>query len=107
MNINLLNEKLIRVARTNRISDSVPYAFEKRILAHIRTQPALDTVAWWTRALWRAAVACVVVMLMFSAWPVATPNPSTPSNVTEVADFSIDLQTTLMASVDMDNDLIW
>ena len=36
MNINLLQEKLIRAARHHPPSEHVPYAFEQRIMARLR-----------------------------------------------------------------------
>lgn len=107
-NVNLLQEKLIRAAKTQSISDRVPYAFEKRILAHIRAQPVLDTIGLWTRALWRAAVPCVAVMLLFSVWPLTTTAPdAATTTVVDTADLGVELETTLMGSVSVDNDLIW
>lgn len=110
MNINLLHEKLIRAARSNPPSDHVPYAFEKRVLALIRTEPIIDTLAVWTRALWRASIPCVAVMLLFTVWAIRTPESTTSPDLVNLsvdADLGDDLETTLMASVSLDNDLPW
>jgi hypothetical protein len=104
MNINLLHETLMRAARSSRPSDRVPYAFEQRIMARIQAEPLLDVVSLWARALWRAAIPCVAVTLLFSVWATQTPGTTTP---TETADLGADLETTLMASVSFDNDLAW
>jgi len=104
MNINLLHEKLIHAARTVRLSDEVPYAFEKRVMARLRNEPMLDVVALWTRALWRAAIPCVAITLIFSVWATHTPEQALPA---QTADLSLELESTLLASVTLDNDLLW
>jgi hypothetical protein len=104
MNINLLHEKLIRAARSNPPSDRVPYAFEKRILARIRSEKVFDSVTLWARALWRAAIPCVALMLLLSIWATVTPQQSTSASTD---DLGAELQTTLMASVSVDNEFSW
>lgn len=64
MNLEQLQNKLLAAARTTPSDDRVPYAFEKRILARLATQPAMDLSALWARALWRAAVPCVAVTVL-------------------------------------------
>ena len=105
MNINLLCEKLMRVARSNAPSDHVPYAFGKRILARIRSEHVIDSVTLWARALWRAAIPCVAVAVLLSAWAIQTPEPSAQS--AGVDDLGLELETTLMASVSVDSDFSW
>ena len=58
MNLAELERKLIAAARANPPGDQVPYAFEKRILAHLATRPVADGWELWARALWRAAALC-------------------------------------------------
>ena len=91
MNLAELEKKLLAVARRNRPGDHVPYAFEKRIMAHL-TAPALDLRHLWTKALWRAAATCVALMLLLGAWSVQTDAP--------VEDLSQDLRDTVFAAVD-------
>ena len=106
MNINLLQEKLIRAARRHPPSEHVPYAFEQRIMARLRSAgPALDRLTLWTRALWRAAIPCVVVTLLIIVWPGLSPDTSAPA--VETADLGTSLESTLMASVSIENDLAW
>jgi len=62
-----LRQKLLAAARSERPDDRVPFAFEKRIMALILGRPAPDHWAMWVAPLWRAAVSCVAVMLLFSA----------------------------------------
>lgn len=104
MKINLLHEKLIRAARSDRPSDQVPYAFEKRIMARIGPQPVLDVLTLWSRALWRAAAACMVVTLLFCVWATHDPGQAVP---TETTDLGATLENTLLASVSLESDLSW
>ena len=64
MNLNELNQKLLAVARHNAPSDHVPYAFEKRIMAHLTARPLPDNILLWGQALWRAVIPCAAVMLL-------------------------------------------
>ena len=68
MNLAELERKLIAAARAHAPSDRVPYAFEKRIMAHLATRPMRDHWELWGRALWRAAAPCVAIMLVLGAW---------------------------------------
>ncbi len=104
MNINRLQDKLMHAARRDTPSDRVPYAFEQRILARIRSEPAWDPMRLWVCALWRAAIPCVLATLALAAWAVFAPGPSVS---TDVADLDAQLETTLMASVSIDNELAW
>lgn len=104
MNINLLHEKLIRAARLNAPSDRVPYAFEKRILARISSVCIIDRVSLWARALWRGAIPCVAVTVLLSVWAASPPRESAS---VEGGDLGAELETTLMASVSLDNGYSW
>ena len=64
MNLEPLRQKLLSAARANPTDDRVPYAFEKRVMAHLAAKPALDLSALWARAMWRAAAPCVAVSLL-------------------------------------------
>ena len=66
MNLEDLQQKLLAAARSHPPEDRVPYAFEKRILARLANQPAVDSSAVWARALWRAAVPCVAVTILLT-----------------------------------------
>jgi len=63
---------LIAVARARPVSDAVPYAFEKRILAQLKAQ-TVDEWSLWARALWRAAAPCIAIMLVLAGWSLFTP----------------------------------
>jgi hypothetical protein len=68
MNLARLHGKLIAAARANPPGDQVPYAFEKRVLARLGAARAEDSWALWGRALWRGALACLVVAIGLSVW---------------------------------------
>lgn len=68
MNLDTLQNKLIAAARRDTPSERVPYAFEKRIMARLVKGPHIDLLGAWSTALWRAAVSCVAIMLLSSAW---------------------------------------
>lgn len=103
MNLEQLQKKLIAAARACPPSDRVPYAFEHRIMAHLKATP-LDSWALWSRALWRAAAPCAALMLALGAWSWASSASSSPTG-----DIAQDMENTLLAAVDQDqpSDTTW
>ena len=94
MNVSELERKLIAAARTQAPADTVPYAFEQRVLARLKKVPRLDQWAAWSSALWKAAGPCVLVALLLSAWTLfGSERRATP------ADLSQQLENTLLVSV--------
>jgi len=79
MNLEHLQKKLLAAARTAPADDRVPYAFEKRILARLTSQPATDVAALWARALWRAAVPCVGLTLLVAILSFSLASSGTAS----------------------------
>lgn len=67
MDLTKLQNKLIAAARRHPPGDQVPYAFEKRVMASLRL-PMADAWSSWGFALWRAALSCVIAMLLVMAW---------------------------------------
>jgi hypothetical protein len=98
MNIAELQNKLLAAARANPPGDQVPYAFEKRVMALLAARAATDPLALWVRGLWRAAVSCVGIALLLGAWSFF--NPQAP---TRADDLSQNLENTLLASVDQND----
>ncbi len=96
MNLAELQQKLIAAARSAPANDKVPFAFEKRIMAHLQSLHFIYSVAVWSRALWRAAVPCFAIMLLLSAWSWLAPAP------TVTADLSQELENTVLAAVYQD-----
>ena len=100
MDLSELEKKLLSAARRNPPSEEVPYAFEKKVMANLTTLPKFDEWAWWGRALWRGAAACVVVSLLLSGWSLL------PLTTHTVANGAADLEDVVLASVD-EPDLTW
>lgn len=102
MKLSELEKKLLAAARTNPPDDRVPYAFEQRITALLKAQPALDYWALWSRALWRSAVGCLVVMFLLGAGLLLLPQNNSPAG-----DLSQEFENTMLASADQDADYSW
>src|SRR5688500_14125532 len=60
-------EQVIRVARALPEDQRVPYAFEKRVMAHLHSRKSLDGWGLLSSAMWRAAVTCVAISLLTGA----------------------------------------
>lgn len=108
MDISKLYKTLIAAARANQPADAVPYAFEKRIISQLRALGPEDPLKLWSRALWRAAVPCLGIMLLLGGWSF-TQNHSNSSG----SDLSQQLEHALLAEVDQEQaqeralDSIW
>jgi hypothetical protein len=103
MKTDQLQHKLLAAARAHTPSDRVPYAFEKRIMAHLAALPVPDAFTLWAAALLRSAgvVAALVLVLgaisFFSASePAAVATTTSNSN----EELSVQLESTLLAAVD-------
>ncbi|MFM2082742.1 MAG: hypothetical protein RL380_1433 [Verrucomicrobiota bacterium] len=98
-----LQHKLLAAARAHAPSDRVPYAFEKRIMAHLAALPVPDAFTLWAAALLRSAgvVAALVLVLgvisFFSASEPAVVATVIPNGNEEL---SVQLESTLLAAVD-------
>jgi len=102
MNLVELKKKLLAAARAHPPSDRVPYAFEKRIMARLLTQPLLDTWTFWARGLWRAVAPCIAVVLLLGAWTYFSPAEKlSPDNLSQ------DFENTVLAVVDQDGYNSW
>lgn len=98
MNLAELQKKLIAVARTEVLDDRVPYAFEKRVSALLASRVVPQNLDLWVRGLWRSAISCVAVAMLCGAWTFFTPATSASSD-----DLSQNLETTLLSSVDQND----
>jgi hypothetical protein len=67
MNLDALQRKLIAAARAHRPAETVPYAFEKRVMARLAGLAGEDSWQVWGRALWRAAGISLALALFVSA----------------------------------------
>lgn len=95
MNTDILLKKLMAAARKTKPSEHVPYAFEKRIMARIAEMPVYDSIALWSKMLWRAAAPCIIIMIMACLWAVASSqykvnieNPSEAFELVVLSDFN-------------------
>lgn len=71
--------EFLKIARQVPANERVPYAFEKRVMAHLRSMPEVDTVTLWARGLWRAAAPCLAVMVVASIVSISF-SPETPES---------------------------
>jgi hypothetical protein len=102
MNLTELQRKLLAAARSHTPSDTVPYAFQTRVMARLRSVAAPDGWALWAGALWRATVPCVAVVLLMGAWTFfASPTPAQ-------GDLSQEFENTVLAAANQQvSDSIW
>lgn len=100
MNLETLRQKLLATARANPPADRVPYAFEKRIMARLAQQPALDAAALWAHGLWRAAAPCVALALLLGAWSFVGSQNNSTTSATETVDFAQHFEQTMLAAVE-------
>jgi hypothetical protein len=89
-------EQFSKAARSLRGDERVPYAFEKRITAHLKNARPADIWNAWAPMMWRAALSCLLITAITAA-------------VVEVADpsrgelLATDLERTVLAPVDVDD----
>ena len=97
MNIDLLRRKLTLAARSWTEDDSVPYAFEQRILASVREGRRLPphTGVEWAAGLWRAAISCVALAVI-----LGTCSISFPAEPSGVEDLGVALENAILAAAD-------
>jgi hypothetical protein len=109
MDLAELQRQLIAAARSNPPSEDMPYAFEKRVMAHLRALPAVDDWALWSRALWRAAAPCLGIMLLLSAWSLFAPTANAPAASGAAVDLSQELDNTVLAAANQEQlaDITW
>jgi hypothetical protein len=77
MNLAELQQRLLAAARATPIRDTVPYAFEKRILARLADRAGFDAWALWNHILWRAVSPCLAVVVIMGVWTFFRPVAST------------------------------
>ncbi|MDB6052954.1 MAG: hypothetical protein JWN25_477 [Verrucomicrobiales bacterium] len=64
MDIEKVRIGLLKAERSRVPSQDVPYAFEKRVMAHIASCPALESITDYMSVLWKAAGSCACVMVL-------------------------------------------
>ena len=110
--IDTILDEMLAKTREMPADDRVPYAFEKRIMAHIKEAPETSANLWelWGHSLWRAVVPCLAVMVLVAVWmkvpgettgatgskagapTVATVDPPAKEDLESIVMFAIDPQ---------------
>jgi hypothetical protein len=98
MKLTELETKLMSAARAHAPSDQVPYAFEKRVMAYIKSQSGYDVWAVWAQALWRSAGACLAVVVLLGAISIFMARNDSPVP----HDLSQDFEKTMLAGLGND-----
>ena len=98
MNLVDLQKRLLAAARADVPVDQVPYAFEKRITALLASRVVAENMNLWVRGLWRAAVSCAAIALLIGVWAAFNPTTTITAD-----DLSQNFETTLLASVDQND----
>lgn len=101
MKLDKLQQKLMETARRQTPSDHVPYAFEKRIMARLAEQPRIDGWVLWSRALWRAAIPCILLVVFSGLWS------SNSINASESVEFSQQFENTVLADLNQNLENTW
>ena len=109
-NSNDILDQMLAETRQLPTDDRVPFAFEKRIMAHIKEAPAAAANLWelWGHSLWRAVVPCLGVMVivavsMNTAGETAGtsgPKTGTPTVATIDSPPKEDLESIVMFAID-------
>ena len=108
--IDKILEKMLTASRKV-ANDRVPYAFEKRVMAHIKDTPQMTLSMWvqWSQGLWRSVIPCVAIMILVAVWTNtrSTSNQATetsPSELIAQSDPAEDqLETVVMLAIDSED----
>ncbi|HWD19557.1 MAG TPA: hypothetical protein VHB20_09770 [Verrucomicrobiae bacterium] len=103
MNLSDLQTKLLRAARQAPPRDTVPYAFEKRIMHRLASAAPENPWAAWGSSLWRGALACMAVTILCAVWSYSGSRPAPVAST----DFSQDLQSVVFASMGQPSEDAW
>ena len=108
--IDAILDEMLAKTREMPADDRVPYAFEKRIMAHIKETPEPTANLWelWGHSLWRAVVPCLAVMILVAVWMKAPgetagtsePKAGTPTVATIDSPAKEDLESIVMFAID-------
>jgi len=87
--------QFMKAARSLTSDQRVPYAFEKRIMAHLRSVRPGDFWNACSSLMWRAAISCLIITAITGA-AVTFADPSRAEL------FATDLERTVLAPIDVD-----
>ncbi|HYE33711.1 MAG TPA: hypothetical protein VEH27_19985 [Methylomirabilota bacterium] len=68
-----LEQKLWSTARKCPPSDHVPYAFEKRVMAALRSRAPVDPITAWARLLLRSVAPCLALTVLLGFYAAQKP----------------------------------
>ncbi len=100
MELEQLKRKLIAAARSNPPDGRVPYGFEKRLMARLLEAVVPDAWVLWSRALWRAAIPCVLIVIFSGLWSARTA----PA---EAADLSQQIEDAVLSELNHNLASVW
>lgn len=83
-------------ARSIPLNAGVPYAFEKRVMAHLLGARPADLWSVYAGMMWRAALSCILISAIVGA-------AATFANPSRAELFATDLERTVLAPVDVDD----
>ncbi|MCF7707339.1 MAG: hypothetical protein K9N52_00370 [Verrucomicrobia bacterium] len=95
MNVDDLEKRLFKAARTAPMNETVPYAFEKRIMGRVNELVRQDGLTYWAAGLWRAAVSGVFIMLVCGVLTMVSISAGS-----ETQSLAADLEETVFAAFD-------
>jgi len=78
-----LKKTLICAARTIPPDGRVPHGFERRVMARLEAAGLPDEWILWSRALWRAAVPCVVILVIAGVWAMQSQSFSPAADLAQ------------------------
>jgi len=95
-----LERKLIAAARANPPSDTVPVAFEKRVMARLTELHAPEYAVFWARGLWRGAFASIAAAVVaFALHMIVAPRAD------ESELFADQFESAMLAAVDQEQEV--
>ena len=74
MNPDPLSKQLLAAARQAPERTDVPWGFEKRVMANLRTREVWDPLSLWSVGLWRAALGCSALAACLTLLNWASPD---------------------------------
>lgn len=89
-------DQLFRSARSLQSEEGIPFAFEKRIMAHLAGAKPADFWSACAGMMWRAALSCILISAIAGA-AVSFADHSRADL------FATDLERTVLAPVDVDD----
>jgi len=103
MELEQLKQKLVAAARSRAPDDRVPYGFEKRLMARLVEAGLPDVWILWSRALWRAAIPCVLILIFSGLWSAR----NTQAESTESTDLSQQIENTVLSELNHNLASVW